>query len=174
MSESGKQFTGRPNTDQLETFRLLLYCGGGGGGGCILPLGVTGVVLKYRVQKFITYNRKIVIHNKEFQGVRIFEDAGSDGFCPNSLGTERSFWMGLAADPGLPVEATAKAGLELSGALPYDIEFPADLCPQPTDPAWENFVYVYIWWGSPLLMNESGLPDENALAIVKHDKDTKQ
>lgn len=184
MSQSAKAFTGRPNTDSKDTVRLLLYCGGGGGGGCPDPLGATGIVLPFKVPKYITYNRKIVFNNNEFFGFRIYSDAGSDGFCSHSLGTEQNFWMGLSSDDSLDIETVAKAGLELSGALPYEIEFPADLCPQPTDAAWENIVYVYVWWGNSDFMNESGFTaasiataigqSTSPLTLIKHDKDSRQ
>lgn len=184
MSESGLQFKGRPNTDSKDTVRVLLYCGGGGGGGCPDVLGAQGVILPFRVPKYITYNRKIVFNNNEFFGFRIYTNAGSDGLCPNSLGTEKNFWMGLSSDSAADMETTAKAGLQLSGATPYEIEFPADLCPQPTDAAWENIVYVYVWWGDSNYMNETGFSaaamletigsDNSALTLIKHDKDTKQ
>lgn len=184
MSQSSKAFTGRPNTDSKDTVRLLLYCGGGGGGACPDPLGDTGIVIPFRVPKYITYNRKIVFNNNEFFGFRIYNDAGNDGFCSHSLGTEQAFWMGLSSDPAADVESTAKAGLQLSGALPYEIEFPAALCPQPTDATWENIVYVYIWWGNSNLVNESGFSVADILTtltgstapltLIKHDKDSKQ
>ena len=184
MSQSGLQFKERPNTDSKDTVRLLLYCGGGGGGGCPSTLGATGMVLPFRVPKYITYNRKIVFNNNEFFGIRIFDNAGSDGFCPDSLGQEVSFWMGLSSDDSADIETTAKAGIQLSGALPYEIEFPANLCPQPTEATWENIVYVYIWWGNTLLLNESGqtaaaIVASNGsttapLTLIKHDKDSKQ
>ena len=177
MSGGPLNFKGTPNTDTEDTVRLLLYCGGAGGGGCVVPLGVSGIMIPYRVPKYITYNRKIVFENKEFQGIRIFTDGGPAGLCSNSIGDiEVPFWMGLTADSGADIETTAKAGYELSGALPYDIEFPAEKCPQPTDPAWENIVYVAVWWGSPLLMVDNTQSEiiPESLDLKKHDKDTKQ
>lgn len=176
MSSGPMNFKGRPNTESEDTLRLLLYCGGGGGGGCLTPLGTTGVMLAYRVPKFITYNRKIVFENREFFGVDISIDNGSDGFCANSIGADHSWWMGLTADSTADIEATAKAGYELSGDTPYDIEFPADMCPQPTDSAWENIIYVAVFWGDANLMNNNttGTVDDFCFNIKKHDKDTKQ
>lgn len=184
MSKSAKAFTGRPNTDSKDTVRLLLYCGGGGGGGCPDLLGATGVILPIRVPKYITYNRKIVLQNNEFFGFRVYNDGGKGGFCSHSLGAEQPFWVGLTADSGADIETAAKAGLQLSGALPYEVEFPALLCPQPTDPAWENIVYVCVWWGNSGYINESGFSaaaiasamgsSTAPVAIIKHDKDSKQ
>lgn len=184
MSESGLQFKGRPNTDSNDTVRLLLYCGGGGGGGCPSTLGATGLILPFRVPKYITYNRKIVFNNNEFFGFRVYFDGGSDGFCPNSLGREVPVFIGLTSDPAANIETTAKAGIVISGALPYEIEFPAALCPQPTDATWENIVYACVWWGDSSYLNESGfsaadIVDANggstaALTLVKHDKDSRQ
>lgn len=176
MSQGPLNFKGRPNTDSLDTVRLLLYCGGSGGGACLEPVGVTGVMLAYRVPKYITYNRKIIFENKEFLGIRVFNDGGPAGFCDHSISTEQPFWIGLTADSAADIETTAKNGYVLTGAPPYDIEFPADLCPQPTDPAWENIVYVAVFWGNAgfLIDNVSGVVTEQALDLKKHDKDSRQ
>lgn len=176
MSSGPLNFKGTPNTDSDDTVRLLRYCGGAGGGGCLEPLGITGIMLAYRVPKFITFNRKIILENKEFLGVRIYNDAGPAGFCDHSIGTEQNWFIGLTADSGADIEDTAKAGYELNGALPYDIEFPADLCPQPTDPTWESIVYVAVYWGSATFLNDN-VPSavaEISFDLKKHDKDTKQ
>jgi hypothetical protein len=177
MSSGPLNLKGTPNTDNSDTVRLLLYCGGSGGGNCVEPLGISGVMLAYRVPKFITYNRKIVFENKEFLGIQIFTDGGPAGFCDHSISTtEVPFWIGLTADGSEDIETAAKRGYELSGDPPYDIEFPADLCPQPTDPAWENIVYVAVYWGNPAFMsgNVPGAIIEQSLDLKKHDKDTKQ
>ena len=175
MSDSGLNFKGRPNTDNIETLRILRYCGGSGGGDCLEPLGVEGIVLPYRVPKYITYNRKIIFHNNEFFGIRIYNDGGPAGFCSHSLGSPADFYIGLAADPNLDMETTAKAGLFISRneVLPYDIEFDTRLCPQPDDPAWENIVYVYVWWGDSSFMAEGGDIDVGSITLTKHDKDSK-
>jgi len=167
---------GTPNTDNAETVRLLRYCGGGGAGFCIAPLGVTGVMLAYRVPKFITHNRKILFQNREFHGVRIFTDGGAAGLCPNSALIEVPWHMGLTSDSGANIEATAKAGYQLSGALPYDVEFPADMCPQPIEATWGNIIYVAVFWGSGLLLNDNstGTVITTSFDLKKHDKDTKQ
>lgn len=176
MSQGPLNLKGTPNTDNLDTVRLLLYCGGGGGGGCVEPIGAQGIMLAYRVPKFITYNRKIIFENKEFLGVRIFTDGGPAGFCDHSTGTEIEFWMGLTSDANADIETAAKAGYQLSGAPPYDIEFPAEKCPQPTEAAWENIVYVALWWGDSGYMvdNTTGAITEQAFDLKKHDKDTRQ
>lgn len=184
MSAGPQNFKGRPNTDSTDTLRILRYCGGGGGGGCPDLLGATHIIIPIRVPRYITYNRKIILNNNEFFGFRIFQDAGSDGLCDHSYGAEQSFWMGLSADSAADPESTAKAGVELSGALPYEVEFPANKCPQPTDAAWENIVYVYVWWGDATMLNESGfsaatiaqvINESSApITLVKHDKDSKQ
>lgn len=176
MSSGPLNLKGTPNTDNLDTVRLLLYCGGSGGGGCVDPLGVEGVMLAYRVPKFITYNRKIIFENKEFLGIQIFTDAGPAGFCSHSVGAEASWWIGLTSDSGADIETVAKRGYQLSGDPPFDIEFPADLCPQPTEAAWENVVYVAVWWGDAgyIAGNVPGAIIEESLDLKKHDKDTRQ
>lgn len=178
MSRGPLNFKSRPNTDSIDTVRLLLYCGGQGGGGCLLPLGTTGVMLAYRVPKFITFNRKIIFENLDLLGVRIFDDGGPDGFfCSSTIGNnEQTWWMGLTADSAADIEATAKAGYQLSGEPPYDIEFPANRCPQPTDAAWESVVYVAVFWGSTEFMNDntSGRVNTQSFNLKKHDKDSRQ
>lgn len=178
MSRGPLNFKGRPNTDDQDTVRLLRYCGGAGGGGCLEPLGATGILLPYRVPKYITYNRKIILENKEFFGPWIFDDGGPDGFfCDHTIGdNEKTWFIGLTFDSGADIEAVAKAGYELSGEPPYDIEFPADMCPQPTEAAWESIVYVAVYWGDPNLMNNSvsGQITVASFEIKKHDKDSRQ
>ena len=82
--------------------------------------------------------------------------------------------MGLSASALDDPETTARAGVELSGALPYDISFNADKCPQPNDPAWEAIIYVYVWWGDATLVNEgSAFHDftNPLISLVKNDNE---
>lgn len=179
MSKGPLNFKGAPKS-QLEytPIRLFQICGGAGGGECLEPAGVEYVIWAYRVPKFITYNRKVVFNNPEFLGVQMFNDAGPAGFCDHSVGTEQVFYVGLSASSADDPEATAKAGVELSGDLPYEIEFYADKIPQPTDPDWENIIYVYVWWGSTAFINGGNVGgqisnDRPLFQLVKHDYDIK-
>lgn len=173
MSDSGQKDVGRPDAKIDGGFIFYMYCGGSGGGGCITPLGVTGVVLAYRVPKFIVRNRRIIFENKEWFGIRIFTNGGSDGFCPNTLGSEVGFYMALSADGQLTDAQVVQRGKFVSGALPYDIEFLGKDMPQPAEGAnWLGYIFVHIYWGNTGYMNEGGNAiTENALRIKKHDYD---
>lgn len=186
MSSSGLNFKGRPQSEAHElkddvtqfttNIRVFRFCGGLGGGGCVIPVGSQYVIWAFKVSKHVTYNRKVVFHNPEFTGVRIYSDGGPDIFCTNSLGSEVSFWMGLSASASADPETTAKAGVQLSGALPYDIEFSAQKCPQPTDAAWNSIIYAYLWFDSPDVINEGstfGTIDNPSMKLVQHDNDSR-
>lgn len=176
MSKSPMNFKGSPKSQQdYDPVILFRKCGDSGGGSCLLPIGLEYVIWAYRVPKFITYNRKVIFENPELLGVRLYSDAGNNGFCPNSLGAEQSFWVGLGVTDSLDPEATAKKGVELIGALPYETEFQADKIPQPIDPLYENIIYVYVWWGDAGFINDtSSVTNERAsFLLVKHDYDIK-
>lgn len=178
MSKGPLNFKGTPKSQQEYSPLLLVQlCGGSGGGDCVQPIGTEYVIWAYRVPKFITYNRKVVFNNPEFLGVQVFDDAGPAGFCSHSIGNEQPFWVGLSASDADDPESTAKAGVQLSGDLPYDIEFYADKIPQPTENDWEAIIYVYVWWGDSGFINGgsiSGLSESNPLfQLVKHDYDIK-
>lgn len=176
MSESPMNFKGRPKTEQeYSALRLFLECGGSGGGSCIPVIGTTYVRWAFRVPKHITYNRKVIFLNPEFLGVRIYTDAGPTGFCDHSLGTEVPFWMGLSASIAADPQTTAKAGVQLGGALPYEVEFTALKIPQPIDPAWTNIIYAYLWWGNANYLNEGSLLTDQTptMQFIKHDYDIK-
>lgn len=160
----GKKFKARPQTelynikDQVTEYanniRIFTFCGGLGGGDCVNPAGQTYVIWPFKVDKHITYIRQLTFHNPEFTGLRFYTDAGADIFCAHNIGSEKTFYMGLSASPSDDPETVARAGTSLSGALPYDIVFNAEKCPQPSDPAWEAIVYVYVWWGDSTFVNE--------------------
>lgn len=174
MSEAGRLDQGRPNAANEEGYLLFLYCGGKGGGGCVTPLGVTNAKFAYRVPKFITANRRVIIQNNN---VRLFNDAGPDGFgCPDSQGViEKPFYMALSVDGNLSDAQVVAQGVQLSGALPYNIEFSALKTPQPINPLWANQIWVQLYWGDPTVINQGGNPiTSSMMAITKHEYDIKQ
>ena len=171
MSNSGFCPVGRPDA-MLEdaNYLFFVYCGGMGGGGCVIPLGVTGVSYPVKIPKFITRNTKLVFENPEFIGIRLYTDAGPAGFCANSIGTEVPFYMALSVDGLLTGEQIMAQGVQLSGALPYSIEFNELKIPQPTHPDWDGNIYVQLYWGNAAYINGAGgLPDNTTLQITKHD-----
>lgn len=172
MSDNGFQKVGRPDSGVDAGFIFMQYCGGSGAGGCLFPLGVTMASIFFRMPRVIVRNKRIVFQNKEYFGVRIFNDGGSTGLCANSLGTEQGFWMALSAYGEL-TEAEVKAkGKFITGVLPYDIEFLAKDIPQPVESDWLGYVVVQLVWASPLYLNEGKtLPDQNSMRIIKHEYD---
>lgn len=172
MSDNGFQKVGRPDAGVDAGFLFMQYCGGSGAGGCLFPLGVTHAEIFFRMPRFIVRNKRIVFENKEFSGVRIFTNAGNNGLCANSLGSDVGFWMALSAD-GQLTEAQVKAkGKFISGALPYDIEFLAKDIPQPVGGDWLGYIVVQLVWADAGYMNEGGgIPNQSSMRIKKHEYD---
>ncbi len=176
MGSGDKLAVGRPDAMVEAGYLFFKYCGGGGAGACVVPTGQTGVVLDYRLQRYIVYNKRIVFENKEFFGARFYTDAGSDGSCPNSLGSEVPFYMALSIDGNLTDAEVQAQGVQLSGALPYDIEFLSNKIPQPSEGAWSDHIFVHLYWGSSAYIWENSIagatvPTDAAFRIKKHDYD---
>ena len=132
-SNSGQLKVGRPDAALDGGFIFKQYCGGMGGGGCLIPLGITGIAIPYKMPRSIVRHRRIILENKEFIGVRIYTDAGSNGLCPNSIGSEVGFYLALSVDGLMTDTEMQQQGKFISGALPYDIEFLAKDIPQPKE-----------------------------------------
>lgn len=172
MSDNGYQKVGRPDAGVDAGFLFMQYCGGSGAGGCLFPLGVTHAEIFFRMPRFIVRNKRIVFENKEFTGVRIYNNGGAAGLCANSLGVEQGFWMALSADGQLTEDEVKTKGKFITGALPYDIEFLAKDIPQPVGGDWLGYIVVQLVWASPLYLNEGGgIPNQNSMRIKKHEYD---
>lgn len=179
MSDNGRAFRGRPNTIKTNENQTVLYqyCGGSGGGAGPPQLGVTGIVLEYKVSKYIVYNRKIILNNDSIWGIRITSDLLGSNDVP--------CYIGLSDRGDRNIQTTARAsGLIATGALPYNIEFDERYCPQPITrpPAapgpntdWVAKVYVYLYWGNSAYYNQNadGSITTKAFRIIKHDNDMK-
>lgn len=170
-SDTGQLKVGRPDAGLDGGFILEMYCGGKGGGGCLDPLGVTGIAIPYKMPRSIVRHRRILLENKEFNGVRIYTDAGSNGLCAHSLGSEVGFYLALSVDGNLTAEEMQRQGKFISGALPYDIEFLAKDIPQPKDPLYDGYIYLQYYWGNAGYINEGGAIDQYSMRIKKHDYD---
>lgn len=171
MSEAGRVARGRPDAMVEAGYLYFIYCGGKGGGGCLEPLGTTGVVLTIRVPKFIVHHRRIIFENREFYGIRIYTDGGAVFLCDHSLGSEVSWYMALSNDGILTDQEIQERGIQISGALPYEIEFLEDKIPQPSEGGYAGKLYVHIYWGNAGYINENGTIDNDSIKIVKHDYD---
>lgn len=176
--DAGRNNFGRPDAMVEASYLAFKYCGGSGGGTCVVPAGATGVVLTFRVPKFIVFNKRIIFENKEFFGVRFFTNAGPAGLCSYSLGVEKPVYMALSIDGNLTDAQVMARGKVLQGALPYDIEFNAKDIPQPYEGAWADHLFVHLYWGDAGYINQSSdiigaLPTNNSFRITKHDYDIK-
>lgn len=170
-SDTGQLKVGRPDAALDGGFIFEMYCGGKGGGGCLDPLGVTGIAIPYKMPRSIVRHRRILLENKEFNGVRIYTDAGSNGLCAHSLGSEVGFYLALSVDGNLTAEEMQRQGKFISGALPYDIEFLAKDIPQPKEPSYDGYIYLQYYWGNAGYINEGGAIDQYSMRIKKHDYD---
>lgn len=171
MSDAGRIARGRPDAMIEAGFYYFIYCGGQGGGGCLEPLGTTSTVFSIRVPKFIVHHRRIIFENKEVRGIRIYTDGGAVFGCDHSLGSEVSWYMALSNDGLLTDEQIVERGIELSGALPYEIEFLEDKIPQPSEGGYAGKLYVHVYWGNTGYINEGGSIGNQSIKIVKHDYD---
>lgn len=176
MRNSGAEKQNRPDAMVEAGYLYFTYCGGMGAGFCLTPLGITGIALPFRVPKAITRNKRIIFENREFYGVRIYTNAGSNGLCDNSIGTEVPFYAALSADGQLTGEQVMAQGVQLSGPTPYEIEFKENKIPQPSELDWQNIIWLQLYWGSAAYLNELGQPtdtshkpDGSSFRIVKHD-----
>lgn len=170
-SDSGQLKVGRPDAALDGGFIFEMYCGGKGGGGCLDPLGTTGIAIPYKMPRSIVRHRRILLENKEFNGVRIYTDAGAAGFCDHSLGVETGFYLALTIDGNLSAVEMVQQGKFISGALPYDIEFLAKDIPQPKEPSYDGYIYLQYYWGDAGYLNEGGGIDQYSMRIKKHDYD---
>lgn len=170
--DSGRQDVGRPDASVEAGYYAFMYCGGSGGGGCNVPIGTTSTKILFRIPRFVVFNRRILFENKEFFGVRIYTDAGADGFgCPNSLGVEKPFYVALSLDGALTDAQVIAKNKQFSGALPYTMEFLAKDIPQPKQAGWVGYLYLHIVWGDATYINAGGTIGERSIAIIKHDYD---
>lgn len=180
MSERGRNDAAYPRSEISDTpYQILKFCGGLGGGGCAILLSATQFVYPIRVPKFLTFNRSLLLANKEFIGVDIYTDAGPDGFfCTHTLGSRVGWWLGFS-DTGVLTDLEVKAqDIPITGAPPHEILVNWNKLPQPIlqgggiNPDWENRIYVHIVWDSALYVSATELY-EGILSVTKHDYDLK-
>lgn len=173
--DKGRIQVGRPDAMVEAGYQYFRYCGGSGGGSCLTPIGTTGIVLEYRLQKFIVFSRRMVFENKEFFGIDMYTNAGPDGLCANSLGSRVNTYMALSIDGNLSDSEVVRKGAVVTGALPYDIEFDAKDIPQPYENGYADHIFVHLYWGNAGYLNNNldGTITNRALRIKKHDYDVR-
>lgn len=180
MSERGRTDSAFPRSEITDTpYQILKFCGGLGGGGCYVVLGATQYVYPIRVSKFLTFNRSLLLANKEFIAIDIFTDGGPDGFfCSHTPAVRVPWWLGFSAT-GVLTDSEVKAqNIQISTAPPHEILVNWNKLPQPTllgggvNPDWESRIYVHIVWDSPLYVMQTEFY-EGILSVIKHDYDVK-
>lgn len=180
MSESGRKDLAFPRSEITDTpYQILKFCGGAGGGGCYVVLGATQFVYPIRVPKFLTFNRSLLLANKEFIAIDIFTDGGPDGFfCSNTPAVRVPWYLGFS-DDGVLTDAQVKdQDIVINTAPPHEILVNWNKLPQPVlqgggvNPDWENRIYVHIVWDSPLYVMQFPMY-EGILSVIKHDYDIK-
>lgn len=179
MSESGRKNLAYPRS-QVETrrFFILRFCGGMGGGGCAVPLNASQFVYPIRVSKHIVYNRSLLLENPENGGVNIYTNAGSNGFCNETFGARRSWWLAFSDNGVLTPDEIMQRGIEIATESPHLIEVQANKLPQPVlpnggaNPNWQNRIYVHIYWGNSSYVADAVMRDD-ILNVVKHNYDIK-
>lgn len=171
MSEQGKSDIGYPNTQQLTSSDYIYVqpCGGLGGAICPGPLGAKYYVYPIRIPKFVVFNRRMFFRNPELFSIDPHTDGGFDGLCDNSLDTRVPWKISFSVD-GVLTDDEMQAGAEFDQAPPFEIEVGHLKLPQPTDPSWENKIFVHIWHGDPLHVQFFG---NVQLDLIKHDYDIK-
>lgn len=174
--ESSRNDLGYPKSQvDAPLFQLFTACGGSGVTRCAELMGSTQYVYSVRVPKFVVFNRSLILNNGTYDHVGIFSDAGPIFLCDHSRGTRQDFWVALSVDGVLTdLEVESRGVLIASSNIPpYNIEFDWNKIPQPTNPAWQNRIYVHIHWASPLYVTDNPM-HEDILTLTKHDYDIKQ
>ena len=181
MSNRGLMNRGRPTASTDASHYLYRYCGGSGAGLCATPLTTTSTVFSFQVPSAITYNRRIIFENRDLYGLRFWDNGGPNPPCDDTVGTtEYPFWLAFSDDGNLTDAEIEAQNIQLSGALPYAIEIPAEKLPQPilkgggANPDWVSIIYVHVLWKTIGLVNEGGDITQRCLRISKHDYDIKQ
>ncbi len=173
MSSNGQQNRAYPRSEHKAVGAYLLgaSCAGGkGGGATCYPIGYSMKVIEYKVPKFDVYNRKVILFNKSFD---VYLDGGADpGFPGGRLaGARMDWWLGFGTTDALTAEQVVAQNIKITTPYPCEIEVDAADLPQPTDPSWENKIFIYMYWGNPNFV--IGTRQDIDLDVIKHDYDIK-
>lgn len=178
MGSQDTQSQGYPKSLQKKDWAIYKYCGGAGGGDCPVVQNKTQVVFAIEVNPFLVRNRDLLLRNPEFFGFVIFEDLGATMFCANSydVNDPKEWYLGFSADGNLTdAEVIAQGLLQDDPAPPFDMEVAGRQLPQPTDPLWEDKIYVHIVWTNPLWVSDQlYIDDVQYFRVVQHNYDVRQ
>lgn len=176
MGASDIQKRGYPKSQIKRDWMVFRFCGGMGAGQTSELLTNTQATYAIEVNPYITYNESVVFRNPEFSqgtgavftGVRItMTDGGSD---------DVTWYLALSTTGTLTDSEILAQNMPFSGELPYDIEVPHSKVPQPTDPNWDNKIYVTIYWGAANVYYGNADYTDNVqyLRIAKHNYEVNQ
>ena len=166
---------GRPKSSLKRDWQILLYCGGGGAGDCPFVQTLTRFSFVIQVNPFSVLNKNLVLLNPEFFGVRFWADAGPSGPCSSSKGAEQPWYLATSPTDTITDAEILAQNNQFSGATPYQIELSANKLPQPTDPDWDNEIYVHVYWGNAGFVSDIVFTDWTQwLKVVKFDLEIRQ
>lgn len=148
MGQRDTRNQGYPRSTLKRDWQHIRYCGGSGSGACAQTLSQTYCYFAIWVNPYITRIRDLVLNNPE-NGVRIYTDGGVSGLCSHSFATEVPWYLGFHYNDLLTYDEVVAQGMQFYGeSLPYDIEVPGRMLPQPSDENWDGIIWCYIAWGS--------------------------
>lgn len=143
----------------------IIPTGGTGGLLCPLPLPESFVYF-IKTPKHLVFNRKIIFQNNI---IAPYTDLGPDVLCDHSVGVVQPWYIGFSVDGVLTNQQIIDQGMSFT-VPPFTLEINSSKLPQPTDPLWDNKIYVHFYFGSGFV--GYGILDQG-LQIIKHDYDIK-
>jgi hypothetical protein len=177
MGKQAPQDQGYPRSLQKKDWAYYRYCGGAGGGDCVQVQNNTHVSFAIDVNPYLVRNRDLLLRNPEFFGIVLYQDGGPAGFCDHSAtGGPQDWYLGFDADNTLTdAEVIAENLLQDNLTPPFDIFVPGSKLPQPTDPNWDDKIWVHIVWTDPLFVSDQIYIDNvQYLRVVQHNFDVRQ
>jgi len=167
---------GYPKSLQKKDWTIYKYCGGGGGGDCVQVQNKTQIRFAIDVNPFLVFNRSLLLRNPEFFGIVLYQDGGPAFFCDHSaVGGPQDWYLGFSASGTMTdADVIAQDLLQDNLTPPFDIEVSANKLPQPTDPLWQDKIFVHIVWTNPLFVSDQLYVDDvQYLRVVKHNYDVR-
>lgn len=177
MSNTGQKDRAYPRAHHEARGAYMLpfagACAGGKGGGAFYQyIGTELAIIEYKVPKFDVFNRKLVLRNPSFD---VYLDGGDDPTSSDPAnrlpGARQDWWLGFGVDTSLTGEEVVDQNILIEDAAPMEIEVDTEYLPQPTDPGWDNKIYIYMFWGNPNFVISTRADID--LNVIKHDYDIK-
>lgn len=178
MGAQDPKSQGYPKSLQKKDWEIYKYCGGGGGGDCPVVQNNTHISYAIDVNPFLVRNTSLLLRNPSFFGIVLYTDLGPDFFCSSSynVNNPEDWYIGFDADNTMTdAEVIAQNLLQDNLDPPFDIDVAGRFLPQPTDPNWDDKIYVHIVWTNPLFVSDQlYIDDVQYLRVVKHNYDVRQ